>query len=116
MVLHNVLFTQEWKEEVKNLVTLLENRHENSEIDGDLEHAIKVLTAIYGEGADEKSYEDLMRSKPVITIPPSRVITLRKTEVSTAHSNSHVFVSLIMLFWWFALFRLLGRFISIKNL
>ncbi|XP_042749398.1 nuclear GTPase SLIP-GC-like [Lagopus leucura] len=75
-----LLSDEEWKEEVRNLVTLLENRHENSEIDGDLEHAIKVLTAIYGEGADEKSYEDLMRSKPVITIPPSRVITLRKTE------------------------------------
>ncbi|POI26840.1 hypothetical protein CIB84_009411, partial [Bambusicola thoracicus] len=71
---------QEWKEEVRNLVTLLENRHENSETDGDLEHAIKVLKTIYGEGADEKSYEDLIRTKPVITIPPSRVITLRKTE------------------------------------
>ena len=95
---------------------LLENRHENSETDGDLEHAIKVLKNIYGEGADEKSYEDLMRTKPVITIPPSRVITLRKTEVSTAHSTSRIFVSLVTLFWWFALFRLLGRFIPIENL
>lgn len=101
---------------MRNLVTLLENRRENSEIDVDLEHAIKVLTAIYGEGADEKSYEDLMRTKPVITIPPSRVITLRSTEVSTAHSNSHIFVSLVMLFWWFAIRRLHGRFISIENL
>lgn len=75
-----LLSDEEWKEEVRNLVMLLENRHENSETDGDLEHAIKVLKNIYGEGADEKSYEDLMRTKPVITIPPSRVITLRKTE------------------------------------
>ncbi|XP_072187057.1 nuclear GTPase SLIP-GC-like [Excalfactoria chinensis] len=75
-----LLSDEEWKEELRNLVTLLENRHENSEADGDLEHAIKVLKAIYGEGADEKSYEDLVRTKPVITIPPSRVITLRKTE------------------------------------
>ncbi|XP_021247509.1 nuclear GTPase SLIP-GC-like [Numida meleagris] len=75
-----LLSDEEWKEEVKNLVTLLENGHENSETDDDLQHAVKVLKAIYGEGADVKSYEDLMKTKPVITIPPSRVITLRKTE------------------------------------
>ncbi|XP_015715298.1 nuclear GTPase SLIP-GC-like [Coturnix japonica] len=75
-----LLSDEEWREEVKNLVMLLENRHENSEADGDLEHAIKVLKAVYGEGADEKSYEELVRTKPVIAIPPSRVITLRKTE------------------------------------
>ncbi|NXJ09185.1 SLIP GTPase, partial [Odontophorus gujanensis] len=74
-----LLSDEEWKEEVRNMVTLLENRGEN-ETDSDLEHAVKVLKAIYGEGADGKSYEDLMRTKPVVTIPPSRVITLRKTE------------------------------------
>ncbi|NXC48236.1 SLIP GTPase, partial [Penelope pileata] len=75
-----LLSDEEWKEEVRNLAMLVESRRESNETDSDLEHAIKELRAVYGEGAEEKSYEELMRTRPEITIPPSRVITLKKTE------------------------------------
>ncbi|NXL96255.1 SLIP GTPase, partial [Alectura lathami] len=82
-----LLSHEEWKEEVKNLLMLVESRHKNDETDNDLEHAIKALKAIYGEGAEEKSYEDLMKTVPEVTIPPSRVITLKKTEAQDLASE-----------------------------
>ncbi|NXI65111.1 SLIP GTPase, partial [Anseranas semipalmata] len=75
-----LLSEQEWKDEVRSLLTLLESENGDSENDSDIDHAIKVLQAIYGKGAENKNFEDLMRTKPEITIPSSRVITLRQPE------------------------------------
>ncbi|XP_035178548.1 nuclear GTPase SLIP-GC-like [Oxyura jamaicensis] len=75
-----LLSQEEWMDEVKSLVTLLETEREDGENDSDTQHAVRVLRAVYGEGAEKRSYEDLMKAKPDITIPSSRVITLTTTE------------------------------------
>ncbi|NXE57247.1 SLIP GTPase, partial [Casuarius casuarius] len=75
-----LLSEEEWKDELRNLVLLLEPENEDDESDTDMEHAIGKLRAVYGEGAERRSYEELLRAKPVITIPHSRRITLRKAE------------------------------------
>ncbi|XP_035424237.1 nuclear GTPase SLIP-GC-like [Cygnus atratus] len=75
-----LLSNEEWVDEVKSLFTLLEMEREDGENDSDAEHAVRVLRAVYGEGAENRNYEDLMKAKPAITIPSSRVITLTTTE------------------------------------
>lgn len=81
-----LLSNEEWMDEVRSLVTLLEMEREDGERDSDVQHAVKVLQAVYGEGAENRNYEDLMKAKPAITIPSSRVITLTTTE---AEALSH---------------------------
>ena len=81
---------QEWKEELKNLTTLL---HRSEELGGDeedawdrgdaVEEAVWKLQMFYGNGAEGKSYEELLRAKPRGKIPTSRVISLKAEEVAS---------------------------------
>lgn len=80
---------QEWKEELKNLTKLL---HRTEELDGEeadawdrddaVEEAIWKLQMFYGNGAERKNYEELLRAKPKGKIPTSRIITLKAEEVA----------------------------------
>nr|XP_023406987.1 nuclear GTPase SLIP-GC [Loxodonta africana] len=83
------LSDQEWKEELKNLTKLL---HETEELgreedawdrDDAVEEAIWKLQVLYGNGAESKNYEELLRAKPKGKIPTSRIITLKAEEVSS---------------------------------
>ena len=81
---------QEWTEELKNLVKLLNRTEELGreeeaawKKDEALEEAIWKLQMLYGHGAERKSYEELLRAKPIGKIPPSRVITLKAEEVAS---------------------------------
>ncbi|XP_013800501.2 nuclear GTPase SLIP-GC-like [Apteryx mantelli] len=75
-----LLSEEEWRDELRYLFVLLESENNNGEKDDDMEHAIRKLRAVYGEGAERKSYQELLRAKPAITIPSSRRITLKKAE------------------------------------
>lgn len=81
---------QEWKEELKNLTKLLHRTEElgseeADEWDGDaaVEEAVWKLRMLYGEGAERRSYEELLRAKPKGKIPTSRIITLKAEEVTS---------------------------------
>ncbi|KAM5308195.1 nuclear GTPase SLIP-GC isoform 2-T6 [Glossophaga mutica] len=83
----HLLSDQEWKEELKNLTKLLHRteelgREEADEWDRDdaVEEAIWKLRTLYGDGAERKSYEALLRAKPKGKIPTSRIITLKAEE------------------------------------
>ncbi|XP_053514571.1 nuclear GTPase SLIP-GC isoform X1 [Artibeus jamaicensis] len=83
----HLLSDQEWKEELKNLTKLLHRteelgREEADEWDRDdaVEEAIWKLRMLYGDGAERKSYEELLRAKPKGRIPTSRIITLKAEE------------------------------------
>ncbi|XP_070336725.1 nuclear GTPase SLIP-GC isoform X5 [Odocoileus virginianus] len=83
----HLLSDQEWKEELKNLTTLL---HRTEELGGEeedawdrgdaVEEAVWKLQKFYGNGAEGKSYEELLRAKPRGKIPTSRVISLKAEE------------------------------------
>lgn len=73
-----LLSNEEWMDEVRSLLTFLET--EADENDSDRDHAVRVLQAVYGEGAENRNYDDLMKAKPAITIPHSRVIDLKTAE------------------------------------
>ncbi|KAM9621671.1 nuclear GTPase SLIP-GC [Trichechus inunguis] len=82
----HLLSDQEWKEELKNLTKLL---HETEELDKEedawdrddaVEEAIWKLQVLYGNGAESKNYEELLRAKPKGKIPTSRIITLKAEE------------------------------------
>ncbi|XP_006774851.1 PREDICTED: nuclear GTPase SLIP-GC [Myotis davidii] len=83
----HLLSDQEWKEELKNLTKLLHRteelgREEEDVWDGDdaVEEAVWKLQMLYGNGAERKTYEELLRAKPKGKIPTSRVITLKAEE------------------------------------
>ncbi|XP_014645404.1 PREDICTED: nuclear GTPase SLIP-GC isoform X3 [Ceratotherium simum simum] len=83
----HLLSDQEWKEELKNLTKLLHRteelgREEADEWDRDdaVEEAIWKLQMLYGNGAEKKNYEELLRAKPKGKIPTSRIITLKAEE------------------------------------
>ncbi|XP_006884990.1 PREDICTED: nuclear GTPase SLIP-GC [Elephantulus edwardii] len=80
------LSDQEWKEELRNLTTLL---HRTEELDKEedawdrddaVDEAIWKLQMLYGNGAESKNYEELLRAKPRRKIPTSRIITLKAEE------------------------------------
>ena len=84
------LSRQEWKEELKNLTTLLHRtegpggEEEDAWDRGDAaEEAVWKLQMFYGNGAEGKSYEELLRAKPRGKIPTSRVISLKAEEVAS---------------------------------
>ena len=84
------LSQQEWKEELKNLTTLLHRtegpggEEEDAWDRGDAaEEAVWKLQMFYGNGAEGKSYEELLRAKPRGKIPTSRVISLKAEEVAS---------------------------------
>lgn len=49
--------------------------------DDAMEEATCKLQVVYGMGAENKSYKELLRAKPKAKIPTSRVITLKAEEV-----------------------------------
>ncbi|NXX38914.1 SLIP GTPase, partial [Tricholaema leucomelas] len=71
------LLQRAWKDELKNLVALVDV--DSDEDDSERKEAVSKISAIYGEEAETKSYEELCRMKPVVSIPSSRCITLRET-------------------------------------
>ncbi|XP_072808537.1 nuclear GTPase SLIP-GC isoform X1 [Vicugna pacos] len=83
----HLLSDQEWKEELKNLTRLLHRAEEPSGEEEDawgrddaVEEAVWKLQLFYGNGAEGKNYEELLRAKPKGKIPASRVITLKAEE------------------------------------
>lgn len=48
-----------------------------------VEEAIWKLQILYGNGAERKNYEELLRAKPKGKIPTSRIITLKAEEVAS---------------------------------
>ncbi|XP_065375087.1 nuclear GTPase SLIP-GC isoform X1 [Macaca fascicularis] len=84
----HLLSDQEWREELKNLTKLLHRTEELGREEADawnrdeaVEEATWKLQMIYGNGAESKNYEELLRAKPKRKIPTSRVITLKAEEV-----------------------------------
>lgn len=83
----HLLSDQEWKEELKTLTKLL---HRTEELGGEevdawdrdeaMEEAVWKLQILYGNGAEKKNYEELLRAKPKGKIPTSRIITLKAEE------------------------------------
>lgn len=59
-----------------------EEDEEGSHNDADVEEVIQKLQSIYGQGAETKCYEDLLKMKPVIKIPTLRRIPLKGMSVS----------------------------------
>lgn len=51
--------------------------------DDAMEEAIWKLQILYGNGAEKKNYEELLRAKPKGKIPTSRIITLKAEEVAS---------------------------------
>ncbi|XP_077625846.1 nuclear GTPase SLIP-GC isoform X1 [Crocuta crocuta] len=83
----HLLSDQEWKEELKNLTKLLHRTEELDREEADawdrddaMEEAIWKLQMLYGNGAERKNYEELLRAKPKGKIPTSRIITLKAEE------------------------------------
>ncbi|XP_032711578.1 nuclear GTPase SLIP-GC isoform X2 [Lontra canadensis] len=83
----HLLSDQEWKEELKNLTKLLHRTEEPDREEADMwdrddavEEAIWKLQMFYGNGAERKSYEELLRARPKGKIPTSRIITLKAEE------------------------------------
>ncbi|NXI65112.1 SLIP GTPase, partial [Anseranas semipalmata] len=74
----HLLTDEEWKDELKGLVALMDP-NEDSEDDNERSEAASKISAVYGKEAETKSYEELCRMKPVISIPFSRCILLRET-------------------------------------
>ncbi|XP_030324613.1 nuclear GTPase SLIP-GC isoform X2 [Calypte anna] len=67
---------EEWKEELKDLVALVEQ--EEDEDSNERYEAILKISTIYGEGATTKSYEELCRMKPPISISFPEYISLKE--------------------------------------
>lgn len=74
----HLLTDEEWKDELKGLVALVDPS-EDSEDNSERSEAALKISAIYGKGAENKSYEELCRMKPIISIPPSRCTIFRET-------------------------------------
>ncbi|XP_010165322.1 nuclear GTPase SLIP-GC, partial [Antrostomus carolinensis] len=70
-----LLTDEEWKDELKGLMAFLDPDEEEN--DSERNEAVLKISAIYGEEAENKSYEELCEMKPKIRIPDSRCITLR---------------------------------------
>ncbi|XP_048186938.1 nuclear GTPase SLIP-GC [Perognathus longimembris pacificus] len=81
----HLLSDQEWKEELKTFTQLLNEEPDGGEAeawgrDGAVEEAARRLRAVYGAGAEGRKYEDLLRARPSVKIPTSRVILLQAEE------------------------------------
>ncbi|XP_065443500.1 nuclear GTPase SLIP-GC [Chrysemys picta bellii] len=78
----HLLSLQEWKEELKNLVELVrkpgeeEEEEEEGKGEDDVGEAVQKLQALYGRDAEKRPYEDLLRAKPLVNIPPAKCIRL----------------------------------------
>ncbi|XP_045142771.1 nuclear GTPase SLIP-GC [Echinops telfairi] len=82
----HLLSDQEWKEELKNLTKLLHGTEELGREaeewlrDDAVDEAIWKLQMLYGRGAENKTYEELLKAKLKAKIPTSRIITLKAEE------------------------------------
>ncbi|KAG8506317.1 Nuclear GTPase SLIP-GC [Galemys pyrenaicus] len=85
----HLLSDQEWKEELRQLTRFLhgteepggeEEEEEAWGRDDAAEDARCKLQALYGHGAERRSYKELLRAKPKEKVPASRVITLKAEE------------------------------------
>ncbi|NXL95501.1 SLIP GTPase, partial [Alectura lathami] len=75
----NLLTDEEWKDELKGLVELVDP-NEDSEDNSESSDAASKITAIYGKEAEKKSFEELCTMKPIVPIPPSRCIIFKEKE------------------------------------
>ncbi|NWJ04924.1 SLIP GTPase, partial [Crypturellus undulatus] len=69
----------EWKDELKNLVALMETE-EDSEQDVERDENALKICAIYGKGAEKKTYKELCDMKPIVNIPASRCFVFKETQ------------------------------------
>ncbi|XP_039374014.1 nuclear GTPase SLIP-GC-like [Mauremys reevesii] len=69
----HLLSLQEWKEELKNLVELVQIPGEEKD---DVGEAVQKLQALYGRDAETRSYEELLRAKLLVNIPAAKCIPL----------------------------------------
>ncbi|XP_062429317.1 nuclear GTPase SLIP-GC-like [Rhea pennata] len=74
-----LLDDEEWKDELKNLVTLIEPDEDSEKVDESDENVLKICS-VYGKGAETKTYEELCAMKPIIDIPSSRCISFKETQ------------------------------------
>ncbi|NXL68474.1 SLIP GTPase, partial [Chordeiles acutipennis] len=70
-----LLTDEEWKDELKSLMPFMDPDEEEN--DSERNEAFLKISAIYGEKAENKSYEELCEMKPIIRIPDSRCIILK---------------------------------------
>nr|XP_020670897.1 nuclear GTPase SLIP-GC isoform X2 [Pogona vitticeps] len=79
----HLLSQEEWRDELKNLVKILQKNKDDEDDDSFEEcvnDATRKLRALYGTGADQKSYEELLKAKLQVTIPAKRTIQLKEKE------------------------------------
>ncbi|XP_062979784.1 nuclear GTPase SLIP-GC-like [Elgaria multicarinata webbii] len=83
-VIH-LLTKEEWSSELKDLVEVLSKNGDDDEGSSheSVSDAKDKLCALYGAGADQKSYEELLKAKLVTTIPAKRTISIKEKEVTT---------------------------------
>ncbi|XP_062981432.1 nuclear GTPase SLIP-GC-like [Elgaria multicarinata webbii] len=83
-VIH-LLTKEEWSSELKDLVEVLSKNGGDDEGSSheSVSDAKDKLCALYGAGADQKSYEELLKAKLVTTIPAKRTISIKEKEVTT---------------------------------
>ncbi|XP_078237633.1 nuclear GTPase SLIP-GC [Pogona vitticeps] len=80
----HLLSQEEWRDELKNLVKILQKNGDDEDDDSFEEcvnDATRKLRALYGTGADQKNYEELLKAKLQVTIPAKRTIQLKEKEV-----------------------------------
>ncbi|XP_055969873.1 nuclear GTPase SLIP-GC [Sorex fumeus] len=81
----HLLSAQEWKEELRHLSRVLQGAGRAplgpEDGDEDVAEALWKLQLVYGPGAEQRSYEELLRETPQ-NLPTSRVITLKAEEAA----------------------------------
>ncbi|XP_066482833.1 nuclear GTPase SLIP-GC isoform X2 [Tiliqua scincoides] len=89
----HLLSDQEWKDEVKKCVAILsrieDEDNDDNEVDtydDSVQEASSTLCGIYGDGAEKKAYEDLLKMKMKVTLPPRRIIKIKEKESVAACS------------------------------
>ncbi|KGL73240.1 Nuclear GTPase SLIP-GC, partial [Tinamus guttatus] len=75
-----LLSEQEWKDELEHLLAFLEEHEDDEEDESnkDVELAISKLRTVYGEGAERRSYEELLRATPKVNISSTGLIAFQK--------------------------------------
>lgn len=73
----HLLTDEEWRDELRGLVALVDPG-EDSEDNNERSEVASKISAIYGRGAETRSYEELCRMRPIVSIPPSRCIIFRE--------------------------------------
>ncbi|XP_054857788.1 nuclear GTPase SLIP-GC-like [Eublepharis macularius] len=75
----HLLSDDEWKEEMKNLVAILSKNGDDDDDDYSecVNDAIEKLRVLYGMGAEEKTYEDLLKTKLQQSIPTKGAIAIK---------------------------------------